>query len=191
MILLLGIARGLAGAYSLVGIACEVGGANCVRPETRTVRHLDVSFPIFPTSNVSLKLMPRQFLFGMAARRSNTVRTTISMLPSSVQLHDGRAGAGQFTSDSVHHLIRVERLDAIDTFRCDAEGELVQVRAKTLAQSVRCHRILIDPVGAQSAIAATKGPTVAAAYARGPLGPTTCRFVACDRLARYRLMRCT
>ena len=41
MILLLGIARGLAGAYSLVGIACEVGGANCLRLETRTVRHLN------------------------------------------------------------------------------------------------------------------------------------------------------
>ena len=146
---------------------------HCFAIGVRARAFLDVSFPIFPTSNVSLKLMPRQFLFGMSARRPTTAGTTISKLPSSVQLHAGRAGAGQFTSDNVHHLIRVERLDAIDTFRCDAEGELVQVRAKTLAQSVRCHRILIDPVGAQSAIAATKGPTAAAAYARGPLGPET------------------
>ena len=41
MILLLGIAWELAGAYGLVGTACEVGGANCLRPETRTVRNLN------------------------------------------------------------------------------------------------------------------------------------------------------
>ena len=37
MILLLGIAWGLAGAYGLVGTASEAGGENGLRPETRTV----------------------------------------------------------------------------------------------------------------------------------------------------------
>ena len=41
MILLLGIARELAGAYGLVSIACEAGGAKCLRLETRTVRHFN------------------------------------------------------------------------------------------------------------------------------------------------------
>ena len=41
MILLLGIARELAGAYDLVGNACWVGGANRLRPETRTVRRFN------------------------------------------------------------------------------------------------------------------------------------------------------
>ena len=41
MSLLLGIARELVGAYGQVSTACEVGGENYPRPETRTMRHFN------------------------------------------------------------------------------------------------------------------------------------------------------